>query len=379
MKILHSIDTWLHPTENWILDQIQSTNLDQDVLCSQLISKTRRPGTGQVYVRQPRNAAEAFKIKLNNRFNIGFALRDHFHSYPNYDILFSHFGNRAWDDFLFTRAYSFKRVVRFYGIDLNFTYKLKYWPRRFCLIFDRYDRMIVEGPAMKRKLESFDCPGEKVRVIHHGVVPNAEPPMKTFAELPKRIKCLICGRFAEKKGFRYAMQALGELKQNHNIEVELSIIGAAARDNDFLEKAEMERINNEYHLNARFLGMVSLETMIEQMRQNDIFLSPSVTPANGDVEGGFPTTLIHAANQGMILVGTNHCDIPEIIHDGKNGYLSPERDVNSLVNHLFLLTTCPQKKLIEMSLYSYQLVKNSFSLANQGRALEALYFEILNS
>ena len=373
MKILHSVETWLHPTENWICDQICATDIEQDVICSTLRNPARPLPTGKIFTRSNNRPGEFLKAKLSNRFNINFSRDDKFDGYENYDILFSHFGYQAWEDLLFTKNIPLKRIVRFYGIDLDFTYRKKYWPERYRIVFEMYDKMVVEGMAMKQKLQQFGCAPEKIIILHHGIVPFSEKPAKDFSNSNKTFKCLICGRFAEKKGFRYAVKALGELKQNDGVPVELTIIGDASRDNDFLEKEEMEKLDRRYNLNAKFLGMVSLEEMKKQMEKNDFFLSPSVTPPNGDVEGGFPTTLIHAANHGMILVGTEHCDIPEIIHHRKNGYLSPERDIESLVENLRALSTASHEELNAMSLYSYQLVKSQFNLAEEGEQLKSMY------
>ena len=39
----------------------------------------------------------------------------------------------------------------------------------------------------------------------------------------------------------------------------------------------------------------------------------------------------------MPVISTLHCDIPEVILDGENGYLAPEKDVDGLVQALELL------------------------------------------
>ena len=80
---------------------------------------------GKIFIRESTGTKEFIKAKLSNRFNINFSRKDTFKNYENYDILFSHFGNRAWKDLLFTREIRSKRIVRFYGIDLDFTYRKK--------------------------------------------------------------------------------------------------------------------------------------------------------------------------------------------------------------------------------------------------------------
>ena len=74
-----------------------------------------------------------------------------------------------------------------------------------------------------------------------------------------------------------------------------------------------------------------------------IFLSPSVTAGDGSTEGGAPVSIIEMAATGMLIVSTRHCDIPEVIHDRKTGFLADERDVDGLVDCLLLAIHGPER------------------------------------
>ena len=378
MKILHSIESWLHPTENWIYDQIRSVDQTQDVLCSNYISPNIKLANGRVYTRK-HGITDFIKSKISNAIDVNLKRNDNFNIYDDYDILFSHFGNRAWEDLRYTQDSSFKRIVRFYGIDLDYIYRKRFWPDRYKEVFRKYDVVIAEGKTMGNKLESFGCPAHKIRIMHLGIIPAPSLMEKTFAGNATNLNCLICGRFAEKKGFRYAVKAAGEFKRRTGHDIQLTIIGDASRGNDFAEKNEILSLVSHYNLNANFLGMVPIEMMIDQMKKNTVFLSPSVTPDDGDVEGGLPTTLIHAANQGMILLGTVHCDIPEIIHHGKNGYLAGERDVEGLTENLISVAHKSKDELRKMSAYGFELVRNEFNLNKQGEQLRSVYEDLISA
>jgi colanic acid/amylovoran biosynthesis glycosyltransferase len=65
----------------------------------------------------------------------------------------------------------------------------------------------------------------------------------------------------------------------------------------------------------------------------DIFLLPSVTGADGDMEG-IPVALMEAMAVGIPVVSTVHSGIPELIESGESGWLVPENDATALADRL---------------------------------------------
>jgi len=61
----------------------------------------------------------------------------------------------------------------------------------------------------------------------------------------------------------------------------------------------------------------------------EIFILPSVTAGDGDMEG-IPVSLMEAMARGMPVISTYHSGIPELVEDGVSGFLVPERDVVAL-------------------------------------------------
>jgi colanic acid/amylovoran biosynthesis glycosyltransferase len=62
-------------------------------------------------------------------------------------------------------------------------------------------------------------------------------------------------------------------------------------------------------------------------------VAPSVTAANGDMEG-IPVAMMEAMASGLPVVSTIHSGIPELIEDDATGYLVPEGDVGALAARL---------------------------------------------
>src|SRR5206468_10582768 len=69
-----------------------------------------------------------------------------------------------------------------------------------------------------------------------------------------------------------------------------------------------------------FLGAQPHARFREELLRAHLFLSPSVTAADGDTEGGAPVGIIEASATGMPVVATRHADIPEVIRHGETGW-----------------------------------------------------------
>ena len=65
----------------------------------------------------------------------------------------------------------------------------------------------------------------------------------------------------------------------------------------------------------------------------DVFLLPSITGADGDMEG-IPVALMEAMAVGIPVVSTVHSGIPELIDAGESGWLVPENDATALADQL---------------------------------------------
>ncbi|MCV5366492.1 glycosyltransferase, partial [Escherichia coli] len=67
----------------------------------------------------------------------------------------------------------------------------------------------------------------------------------------------------------------------------------------------------------------------EVLEQADVFLLPSITGRDGDMEG-IPVALMEAMAVGIPVISTVHSGIPELVESGKSGWLAPENDEQAL-------------------------------------------------
>ncbi len=127
------------------------------------------------------------------------------------------------------------------------------------------------------------------------------------------------------------------------------------------------------------MGYQPHHVFVEELIKAHIYLQPSVTAQNGDSEGGAPTTLLEAQASGVPVLSTYHADIPEVVVNGKSGFLVPERDSNALAERLEYLIDHPEewstmgregRKHVEMN---YNICKEADNLENIYDALIRKY------
>lgn len=175
----------------------------------------------------------------------------------------------------------------------------------------------------EESLIAFGAQKENIKVIHMGV------DVDKFSFIDKSIKpplqVLSVARATEKKGLKYAIQAVLEA----DIQCQFTLIG----DGKLLPN--LRKIVDEHENKDRitFLGACSPERVAQELKQTDLFLLPSVRDASGDKEG-IPVSLMEAMASGVIVLSTFHSGIPELIEDGKTGFLVPERDANAIKSRM---------------------------------------------
>ena len=113
------------------------------------------------------------------------------------------------------------------------------------------------------------------------------------------------------------------------------------------------------------------------MREASIVCQPSVTASDGDSEG-LPTVVLEASATGRPLLGTLHSGIPEIIEDGKTGFLVAERDVEALADRLRALLGSTDLRRT-MGEAGRKRIEENFDLRKQAKKLEEIYAQTISS
>lgn len=230
-------------------------------------------------------------------------------------------------------------VVSFYGRDATLLVRNPYWRWLYRRLFRVADRVIAEGHHMAGTLAEIGAPPDRIRVVHLGVDPSAFAfKERTLPPGDEPIIGLISASFREKKGIPFGIDAFASVQARHP-RARLRIIGDGP-----LRPAIEERIRS-HGLADRIdlLGYRPYPEYLAELSHAHFLLSPSVTAADGDSEGGAPVCLLDAQALGVPIVATTHCDIPEVTRPDASALLAPERDVPALANRLDELLTHPER------------------------------------
>lgn len=347
LTVLHSYPLWLPQTQTWMYNQIRNLPAEQveaHIICEATENLDQFAVANLHSLRDkslPHYVWDKALRKLGVRgylgFHLGIAKR------TSARILHSHFGNIGWKDLALAKRGGLRHVVTFYGLDVSHLPTVEpVWNDRYLELFASADRILCEGPHMATSLRALGCPPDKLDVLHIGIDTAVLPfePRRWTAGEPLRV--LIAGGFREKKGIPDALEALGMIRGD--VELQITIIGDAndePRNREEKEKILTELDRSGLQPFTRLMGYQPYAVLLAEARSHHLFLSPSVTAADGDTEGGAPVTIIEMMASGMPIVSTDHCDIPEVVTYGGADWLSPERQPEALAERLRWLTAHP--------------------------------------
>lgn len=345
IKVVHYKDTFPQLTENWLYNQI--SGLDKNFTRVYTVERGDTDSFPFDNIRCLREDISYFPLLFNRACN------KFFHRHPRFflwlwkdapHLIHAHFGTCGYDMLPYARWFNIPLVTSFYGYD---AYQIPqiwpWWRDRYKTLFRRGRLFLAEGPVMRQKLIELGCPPEKI-VVHHIGIKSAK--YEFHVRKPdNEVRLLICGRFVEKKGIPYAIEALNLLKSKVTSKVHLTIVGDSDEKGTLTE--EKRRILNlieRYKITdaVTITGYIPHSELIKLIYKHHICLAPSVHACAGDAEGGFPVILTEVLATGMPVVAFNHCDIPYIVQDGKSGFIVQERDTDAFAERLAYLIEHPQ-------------------------------------
>ncbi|MBK8985269.1 MAG: glycosyltransferase [Chloroflexi bacterium] len=382
LSVAHSCNTWLPLTEGWLDRQIRFlplAEIEAHIICesTQNLDTFAWPNIHTL----PRHSLHGTVLKGLRKLGMPFffphakrAIAAH-----NIKIVHSHFGNRGWLDLGLVKQTGAKQVVTFYGWDVNhLPQKRPIWRQRYQEMFAQAELILCEGSHMRQSLLKLGANPDRTRVQHLGVAVDEILFQTRQRRLDEPLKVLLAATFTPKKGLPDGLEAMGRLRQEQGIPLQITIIGdARATQKDQAEKQKILAALDRWNLRpfTRLLGYQPYATLFAEAYQHHIFLSPSRTAPDGDTEGGAPVSLIDMQATGMPVVSTTHCDIPEVVQHGRTGLLAAEGDIVGLVQHLHWLAENPDA-WAGIGTAGRQHIEQEYDARRQGQRLAKIYQEL---
>ena len=80
----------------------------------------------------------------------------------------------------------------------------------------------------------------------------------------------------------------------------------------------------------------------------------------------------------MPVLSTYHCDIPEVIKDGKSGFLVNEGDTDAMADKLKFLISNPEL-MKKMGIYGRKHIEKNYDIKKQIKQLEKIYQNVIKN
>lgn len=230
------------------------------------------------------------------------------------------------------------------------------------------DRVIVPSLAVK---EGFIASGGKLELVR--VVPNGVPvplndnlsrqDIRAGLGLPEAPLVGVFSRLAGWKGQHVLIEALASLPGVHGIIAGTALFGEEAYARQLEE--QVARLNLQDRV--RFLGHRSDVPTL--MRGVDVVVHPSTAPEP------FGLTLVESAFAGTPVVAAAAGAIPEILEDGRAGWLVPPGDAASLAEAIGAILAAPEEAA-RRSLYARERAMALYSADRMTGAVGRVIAEI---
>jgi len=224
-------------------------------------------------------------------------------------------------------------VTTFHGSDIN-NYPRKHGKNVYRTLYAKGDLIITNTNFTKSKVVANGCPESRVRIVPVPLVASEYADVGRDSVEPDTV--LTVGRLVEKKGHRYALEAIAKAMERRPA-ICYRIVGNGELLDELRERAERLGIAGR----CEFLGVLTGPKLLEAFATSAVFTLPSVTASNGDMEGQ-GLVLQEAQICGVPVVSTIHNGIPDGLIDGVTGYLVPEKDPDALADRIAYLLENPE-------------------------------------
>lgn len=220
-----------------------------------------------------------------------------------------------------------KQATVFHGADISRRHILDEHKQDYVNLFAQSELLLPISHLWKNKLTDMGCPPEKINVTRMGIEPEKFS-FQARQSLHHPLRILSVARLTEKKGLDVAIKACARLKEM-GASFDYTIVGNGDLQDELQALVTVNKLQDCVHL----VGFKPQEEIKRYLDEADIFLLPSLTAKDGDMEG-IPVALMEAMAVGLPVVSSDHSGIPELIENNVSGWLAAEGDDRSLAEIL---------------------------------------------
>jgi starch synthase len=149
-------------------------------------------------------------------------------------------------------------------------------------------------------------------------VPPSAPPRPTGNQL----RVLFVGSLGQRKGLSYLFEACRQLEGA----IQLTVIGTRPQEDCPALDRELAQV--------RWIGSCPHPQVLAEMAAHDVFVFPSLFE-------GFGLVLLEAMAMGLPIITTPNTAGPDVIEEGREGFIVPIRDSRAIADRLARLHDNP--------------------------------------
>jgi glycosyltransferase involved in cell wall biosynthesis len=228
---------------------------------------------------------------------------------------------------------------------------------RFRHIWKNINLFICPSQFMADKMVEWGYPREKMRVILNPFQPPASIP-----DLPLGNKVLFLGRIHYEKGIKQLLEAARLLPN-----IPFLLVGTGPDENWVKTFIKENNLKNVEHRGYAPHGSAEYFTAI---REAKVMVTPSLFYENCSI------AILETLYYERIAVATDRGGNPEMIQNGKTGFLAKPEDSQSLAQILQYAMETSTKEAKSITAAGKKLVIQNYSLERYLDQLEAVYREV---
>lgn len=184
------------------------------------------------------------------------------------------------------------------------------------------DGIMIPSTFARRTFLEAGILGRRLIVSQHGVSTREFHP----ASVPIRQKVLFVGGVSLQKGVPYLAQAAGKLGLGED---DLHLVGAMDLTCESILKKQGARYTHHSPL-----GRAQVREIYQSSR---VLVLPSI-------QDGFGLVILEALACGCPVIATGNTGGPDVIADGKNGYIVPPGDADALADRIDRILSDPRRE-----------------------------------
>ena len=201
------------------------------------------------------------------------------------------------------------------------------------------DRLLVVSRAvMDDVTRYYGIDPDKIRVVYNGVDSEVfspgeggTPPVQIRDLAGKRI-VLFVGHFGLRKGIFFLIRAMKRVRSEFP-DAHLVCVGGTPAwlgRNEYRQMLTGEARRSEVEDCVTLLDAVKNNELVEFYRHSDVFVLPTYYEA-------FPKVVVEAMSCGKPVVATSTGGIPELVKEGRTGFLVPFGSTDTIADRLISL------------------------------------------